>query len=221
MCGRFAQVQSVSDLIKAYFIDDVLTEVLPSYNIAPGGNILSIIKRDGKRVLVGFQWGLIPHWAKEASIGHKMINARAESIADKPSFKDAFRSRRCLIPASGFYEWKQEGRIKVPHFIRLASGRPLTFAGIHESWTSPAGKEVITCAIITTGPNDVMKRLHNRMPVILGDTNRDRWLEPDLPPEHARALLVPYAGDDMEAYPVSNLVNSPKNDSPDCIRPAQ
>jgi putative SOS response-associated peptidase YedK len=219
MCGRFAQVQSISDLIKAYFLDDVLVEIPPSFNIAPGSNILSIIKRDGKRLLVGFQWGLVPHWAKEASVGHKMINARAESIAEKPSFRGAFRSRRCLIPASGFYEWKQEGRVKVPHYIRLASGRTFTFAGIHESWTSPAGTEVSTCAIITTGPNEVMKQIHNRMPVILSDSNHDRWLEPDLKPEDAQALLAPYAGDNMEAYPVSTLVNSPKNDTPECIRP--
>jgi putative SOS response-associated peptidase YedK len=220
MCGRFAQIETITDLIKAYFIDDVLTEITPSYNIAPGSKILSIIRKDGKRLLVDFQWGLIPHWAKEAAIGHKTINARAESISEKPSFRNAFKARRCLIPANGFYEWKQEGRIKVPHYIRLESCRSFAFAGIHESWMSPGGKEVNTCAIITTGPNEVMGQIHNRMPVILGDNYHGPWLDPDLRPEDALALLKPYPGNDMEAYPVTTLVNSPKNDTPDCIRPA-
>lgn len=220
MCGRFAQLQTVSELIKAYFVDDVLTEVSPGYNIAPGSRILSIIRKDGKRLLVDFQWGLIPHWTRERAAGRGLINARAESISQKPSFRSAFRARRCLIPASGFYEWKKEGRIKIPYYVRLLSGRPFTFAGIHEAWVSPGGGEVATCAIVTTGPNEVMKEIHDRMPVILGDNYRDAWLDPSLSPEDALALLKPYPDDSMEAYPVSTLVNSPKNDSPECIRPA-
>lgn len=219
MCGRFAQLQTISDLIKAYFIDDVLTDVSAGYNIAPGSRIVSLIRKDGKRLLVDFQWGLIPHWAKDRAAGMGLINARAESILQKPSFRNAFRSRRCLIPASGFYEWKKEGRIKIPYYVRLLSGRPFAFAGIHETWVSPGGEEVATCAIITTGPNEVMKPIHDRMPVILGDNYHDVWLDPSLGQEEALSLLKPYPDDDMEAYPVSTLVNSPKNDSPDCIVP--
>jgi putative SOS response-associated peptidase YedK len=220
MCGRFAQLQTISDLIKAYFVDDVLTDVLPGYNISPGSRIISIIRKDTKRLLVDFQWGLIPHWAKERAADRGLINARAESVSQKPSFRNAFKARRCLIPASGFYEWKKEGRIKIPYYVRLLTGRPFTFAGIHETWASPGGEEVATCAIITTGPNEIMKRIHDRMPVIIGDANRDAWLDPSLGPEDALSLLKPYPDDAMEAYPVSTLVNSPKNDSPDCIQPA-
>ncbi len=220
MCGRFAQLQTISDLIKAYFVDDVLTDVSPAYNIAPGSRVLSIIRKDGKRLLVDFKWGLIPHWAKEGAAARGFINARAESISQKPSFRGSFRARRCLIPASGFYEWKKEGRIKIPHYIRLLSGQTFAFAGIHATWVSPGGEEVGTCAIITTGPNEVMKRIHDRMPVILDDNYRDAWLDPSLGPEDALSLLKPYPDDGMEAYQVSTLINSPQNDTPECIRPA-
>ena len=220
MCGRFAQLQTIRDLIKAYFVDDVLTHVSPGYNIAPGTRILSLIRKDDKRLLVDFQWGLIPRWARDQAAGRGLINARAESISQKPSFRNAFKARRCLIPASGFYEWKKEGRIKIPYYIRLLSGQPFTFAGIHETWVSPGGDEVATCAIITTGPNEVMKQIHDRMPVILGDNYRDAWLDPSLGPEEALSFLKPYPDHAMEAYPVSTLVNSPEHDSPECIRPA-
>ncbi|HQL83301.1 MAG TPA: SOS response-associated peptidase, partial [Spirochaetota bacterium] len=116
MCGRFAQLQTIRDLIKAYFVDDVLTDVSPGYNIAPGTRILSLIRKDDKRLLVDFQWGLIPRWARDQAAGRGLINARAESISQKPSFRNAFKARRCLIPASGFYEWKKEGRIKIPYY---------------------------------------------------------------------------------------------------------
>lgn len=123
MCGRFAQIEPIGNIIKTFFIDEVVTDLVPSYNIAPGSRILSVVVKDGKRYLVDYQWGLIPHWAKDPSIGNKMINARGETINQKPSFRSAFRSRRCLIPASGFYEWKKEGKVKVPYYVKPKIGR--------------------------------------------------------------------------------------------------
>lgn len=220
MCGRFAQFETISRLINIFMIDDSLTEASSSYNIAPGSKVLSVVQKEGKRLLLDFQWGLVPAWAKDPAIGQRLINARAETINQKPSFRGAFRARRCLVIASGFYEWKKEGRGKIPYYIRLASREPIAFAGIHETWTSPQGMELQTCAIITTGPNSLMARIHNRMPVIIHGENQEPWLDTSLQPDVALTLLAPYPADEMEAYPVSTLVNSPKNDMPACIEPA-
>jgi putative SOS response-associated peptidase YedK len=219
MCGRFAQLEPISNIIKAFLIDDILAEVAPGYNIAPGSRILSVVRREGKRFLVDFQWGLVPHWAKDPAIGQKMINARGETVSQKPSFRAAFKSRRCLVIASGFYEWKREGKIKTPFYIKLISGRPFAFAGLHETWISPHGKELHTCTIVTTEANAVMKPIHDRMPVIIPREREDLWLDITASPDEAQALLMPYASEEMTAYPVSTLVNSPKNDSAGCIAP--
>ncbi len=217
MCGRFAQIEPISTIIKTFFIDEVMTDVIPSYNITPGSHILSVIKKDGKRFLAGHQWGLIPHWAKEPSIGHKLINARGESVHQKPSFREAFKSKRCLIPASGFYEWKNEGKIKIPYYIKLKSGAPFGFAGLHETWTSKSGEEVNTCTIITTGANAIMNPIHDRMPVIIPPNRQDLWLDATVLPDEVLGLIAPYPDDEMELYPVSTMVNSPRNDSAECI----
>jgi putative SOS response-associated peptidase YedK len=221
MCGRFAQIEPISNIIKAFFIDDVAAEILPGYNIAPGSKVLSVVKNEHKRALVDFQWGLVPHWAKDPSIGQKMINARSETVGQKPSFRSAFKSRRCLIVASGFYEWKKDGRIKIPFYVKLSSGKPFAFAGLYETWESPAGMELRTCTIITTEANDIMKPIHNRMPVILSHDLEDRWLDISIQAEEAQALLAPYPTEEMEAYPVSTMVNSPKNNTAECIAPAR
>lgn len=219
MCGRFAQIDPISKIIKTFLIDDVLSDVLPAYNITPGSNILSIIMRDGKKLLVDFKWGLVPSWAKEPSIGQKMINARGETVSQKPSFRTAFKSRRCLIVASGFYEWKREGKTKIPYYIRLASNQPFGFAGLHETWISGEGKELHTCTIITTEANDVMKPIHDRMPVIIPRQKDDLWINSVTSSDDAKGLLVPYQEEEMTAYPVSTRVNSPKNNSAECIAP--
>lgn len=221
MCGRFAQIETISSLIKFFMIDDTLVEASSSYNIAPGSKVLSVVNNEGKRLLVDFQWGLVPAWAKDPAIGDRLINARAETVSQKPSFRGAFKARRCLIVASGFYEWKKEGRGKIPYFIRLASREPIAFAGIHETWKSSQGKELHTCAIITTGPNALMEQIHNRMPVILSRDRQEPWLDSSVLPEEAQTFLAPYPAEEMEAYPVSTLVNSPKNNSADCIIPAR
>ncbi len=219
MCGRFAQIEPLSSLIKTFLVDEAYTQLGPSYNIAPGNRVLSVVVKEGRRLLVDFQWGLVPHWAQDPSIGRRLINARAESVAGKPSFKSAFTSRRCLIISSGFYEWRNEGTRKVPFFIRLESGKSFSFAGLYESWTSPDGIELRTCTIITTEPNAIMKPIHNRMPVILPRDREARWLDFSADQDKAMGVLEPYPNDDMIAYPVSPQVNSPKNDSPECIVP--
>ncbi|OHD65791.1 MAG: hypothetical protein A2176_14400 [Spirochaetes bacterium RBG_13_51_14] len=219
MCGRFAQIEPQGAIIKTFFIDEVLAEAPPGYNISPGSNILSVVRREGKRLLVDFQWGLIPRWSREPAIGHKLINARAETVHQKPSFRDAFKSRRCIIVASGYYEWKKSESIKIPYYIKLASGSSFAFAGLYETWISPQGAEYRTCTIITTEPNALMKPIHNRMPVILPRNHEDRWLNDSTDPDDVRALLTSYPADEMEAYPVSTMVNSPNNNSPDCIKP--
>jgi putative SOS response-associated peptidase YedK len=219
MCGRFAQIEPLSNIIKTFLVEEVFSELKPSYNIAPGSRILSVIKKDGKRLLIDLEWGLIPHWAKEASVGRTLINARAESVFQKPSFRNAVKSRRCLIVASGFYEWKKEGRIKTPYYITHSSGVSISFAGLYEIWISKENIEHRTCAIITTEPNGIMKEIHNRMPVILTRDGEDAWLDTSIQPDKAQSLLAPYPNDDLLIYPVSALVNSPKNDSPECIIP--
>ncbi|MBP7735269.1 MAG: SOS response-associated peptidase [Spirochaetes bacterium] len=219
MCGRFAQIEPISNIIKIFFIDEVITDITPRYNIAPGSSILSVIMNNGRRLLVDYQWGLVPHWAKDPSIGNNLINARGETVHQKPSFRNAFKQRRCLIPASGFYEWKKEGKVKSPYFVKLKTGDLFTFAGLHETWKSSSGEELRTCTIITTAANSVMAPIHDRMPVIIPGECHERWLDPAALPEDLLALVAPYRSDEMEAYPVSPMVNSPRNESPDCVTP--
>jgi putative SOS response-associated peptidase YedK len=174
-----------------------------------------------KREWVELQWGLVPSWAKEASIGHKLINARGETVAEKPSFRKAFTHRRCLVLADGFYEWKREGTTKQPYYIRMKDHRPFAFAGLWERWEKedPA---IESCSLITIGPNAVMEPIHNRMPVILATTQYVEWLDASLhKTERLNTLLRPFPSEEMEAYPVSLLVNNPRNDQPECVLPIQ
>lgn len=177
---------------------------------------------DGVRHLVSMRWGLIPSWASDPTIGSKLINARAETLTHKSAFKNAFRNRRCLVVADGFYEWHKQNEAKIPLFIQLKSERPFGFASLSESWTSPSGENVSTCTIITTEPNDLVRSIHDRMPVILPKDVEDFWLDSSIE-DHRRLLdlLLPYPAEEMEACPVSPLVNSVKNDSIACIEPAR
>jgi putative SOS response-associated peptidase YedK len=173
------------------------------------------------RQLVLFKWGLVPSWAKDAKIGNSLINARAESVAEKPAFRAAFRRRRCLVVADGFYEWQRTGSKKQPYFIRLADDRPFAFAGLWEFWEGPDHSALETCALITTGANELMEPIHDRMPVILAPDDYDRWLDPALQtPEQLQPLLRQFPSGAMVAYPVSTHVNSPRNEDPRCIAPA-
>jgi putative SOS response-associated peptidase YedK len=219
MCGRFVRKSTIEVIAEEFQVKRVSCDLKPSYNIAPGDN-LAVIIDDGANYLIQLRWGLIPSWAKDPSIGNKMINARAETISEKPSFKTAFRKRRCLIVADGFYEWRKDGRVKTPVYVRLKSERPFGFAGLYDSWTSPEGKEISTCTIITTGPNELMKPIHDRMPVIIPKAQEALWLDSSIQDERLLfPVLKPYDSQEMEAYDVSQIVNSPKNNSPECIKP--
>ena len=222
MCGRFSASKSSSELQAEFNLSAVRAQAMPSFNIAPTRHAPVVIN-DGARALDVFRWGLIPFWAKDAGIGAKTINARAESLAEKPAFRDAFKLRRCLVLADGFYEWKVVAGRKVPHFIRLKGGnRTMTFAGLWETWRAPEGNEVRTCTIVTTAPNEFMVSIHDRMPVILSKESLEAWLDPHPGrPEDLSPLLSPCPSDWLEAFPVSAAVNSPKNDGPELVRPAE
>lgn len=191
----------------------------PSYNIAPGQNILAVRQQAGRREAVLLRWGLIPSWAKEQSIGNRMINARAEGIAHKPAFRQPFRQQRCLIPADGFYEWRREGNRKQPYYIHRRDDQPMMFAGLWSRWKDPEHHERIeSCTIITGEPNELLAPIHDRMPVILDPTGYDPWLESnDL--ALLEGLLSPLPAQLLEAHPVSAAVNRPAHDGPQLIEP--
>ncbi len=189
-----------------------------TFNIAPTQSVV-VLGDDGKRYLTQMRWGLIPSWAKDAAIGNRMINARAETLMVKPAFRVALRKRRCLVVADSFYEWKKEGPQKQPVRIVLKSREPFGFAGLWETWKPPEGEEVKSCTIITTAANELLQAVHERMPVILPRAKEDMWLDPDADLTRVLELLKPYRSEEMEFYPVSRAVNSPAHNAPDCIVP--
>ena len=194
--------------------------ILPRYNIAPTQTIGAITETPEGRQLVGMRWGLVPSWAKDASIGNKMLNARAETVAEKPSFRKSFQRKRCLIPATGFYEWVPEGKAKTPMCIMLKSEEIFAFAGLWDVWRQPDKTELASCTIITCEPNEFMKPIHNRMPVILTREAEEMWLDPDVTePEKLLPLVKPCRSDILKAYRVSKLVNNPRLDVKECIEP--
>lgn len=220
MCGRFTLIR-LSDFTDLFpWIRGPEQAVPPRYNIAPAQPVAIVTHEEGQARVQFAHWGLIPHWAKDPSIGGRLVNARGETVEEKPAFRTAFRRRRCLVPASGFYEWKRAGKGKTPMYIRLRGGAPLAFAGLWDLWHDPAGtgSEIPSCTIITTTPNELMADIHDRMPAILRPADYQRWLSPlETGPAD---LIAPYPAGEMEAYPVSTLVNVPKNDSQQCIVPA-
>ncbi|MBT4497916.1 MAG: SOS response-associated peptidase [Gemmatimonadetes bacterium] len=219
MCGRFTLLHHPQQIAERFSVDKVAVEFPPRYNIAPTQPV-AVIFQHGERYLEAFRWGLIPFWSKDAKIGSRMINARAETVADKPAYRAPFKHRRCLIPSSGFYEWKKEGKEKTPTYIRLADERPFAMAGLWEEWTSPEDEIIHTCTIITTQANDFMSTIHHRMPVIFTPEQEEAWLDSTLEnPAEITPLLQPYAGE-MAAHPVSKQVNIAAYDGPDCIEPA-
>ncbi len=217
MCGRFSRTSSREVLAEEFGVARfVNVDLRPRYNIAPSQTVEAII-RDGEEKRLGpMRWGFTSLSAKESKLAP--INARAETVATAPLFRDALRRRRCLIVADGFCEWQNDGQGRTPHFIRLRSSRPIGFAGIWSSNRDPVGTRFATCAIVTCAPNELMAPIHNRMPVILPAAARDRWLDPSAKPVDLVKLLTPLPPEEMEAYAVSTLVNSPRNDSPECVR---
>lgn len=220
MCGRFSLTTNKQQLAEAFAGFEPPRELLPRYNIAPSQPV-AVVANTGQNKVDFFVWGLIPAWAKDPGIGNRMINARAETLAEKPSFKAAYRRRRCLVLADGFYEWrKNPDKSKTPMYIQLESKEPFAFAGLWERWHSPQGDEVLSCAIITTEPNEFMAKIHNRMPVILPRAAYEQWLDPaEQKPALLQSLLKPYPAEEMAAYAVSTVVNNPQNETPDCIAP--
>lgn len=222
MCGRFTLTADPADLQEAFsWVTFPEQHFSPRYNIAPTQPI-AVVTNTGENKLDFFTWGLVPFWAKDPSIGSRMINARAETLAEKPSFKNAFKRRRCLILADGFYEWQKipGEKSKIPTFIHMKDSRPFAFAGLWEDWHSPDGSQILSATIITTSPNELVSPIHNRMPVILTVPAYERWLTPEeADPQELSALLRPYPPDLMEAYAVSPLVNNPRNDSPNLNKP--
>jgi len=218
MCGRFTLTVELSTIIKIFQAqsNDVNFDYSKRFNIAPSQDILVIIPTNGTRAISYMRWGLIPHWAKDASISNKLINARAETVDQKPSFKMSFFHRRCLIPADGFYEWQKKASQIIPLRITLPSQELFAFAGIWAQWRSPQGQEIHSCSVITSDANDQMKKIHNRMPVILSDESAyHTWLTAENT-DALKELMLPYGGP-MVVYPVSSQVNSPSNDFPGLI----
>jgi putative SOS response-associated peptidase YedK len=220
MCGRFTLRHSTDEIVERFGAQEVLLDLPPRYNIAPTQPVAAVTAPDGARRLEGLQWGLVPFWAKDPAIGSRMINARAETIAEKPAYKNAFLRRRCLIPADGFYEWQKTGGRSQPMYIRLRGDDLFAFAGLWEEWQSPDGSPLRTCTIITVPPNDLVAPIHDRMPAILRRDDEGAWLNPDLrDPGTLRGLLMPHPDAAMDTYPVSRLVNAPTVDDPECVAP--
>ena len=231
MCGRYTLTNDLKEIAVRFQVEERLTPfsnqpsveserlLKPRFNIAPTQTVI-VVNDEGQRQFFAMRWGLIPSWAKDSSVGNRMINARAETVAEKPAFRSALRKRRCLVPADGFYEWQKLGKAKHPVRIVLKTREPFGFAGLWETWTPPEGGEIKSCTIITTDANDLLKEVHERMPVILKKEAESVWLDPNIQePEKLLPLLKPYPPELMEFYPVSRAVNSTSNDSPDCIVP--
>ena len=221
MCGRFTLFEPDKILSKEFGVSSIPL-LSPRYNIAPSQPVAAVraTPAGSGRELALLRWGLIPSWSKDPAIGIRLINARAETAHEKPSFRNAFRRHRCLIPASGFYEWLRWERGKQPYFVRMRDERLFAFAGLWDRWESPDKGAIETCTILTTAANAVLAPIHDRMPVILPSTEYARWLDPTLLNTDSLApLLVPFPPEDMLALPVSHRVNSPTVDDEKCIAP--
>jgi putative SOS response-associated peptidase YedK len=217
MCGRYRL--SGTEHVAEFFEAEQTEELSPRYNIAPSQPVVTIRQAGDCRVIAMARWGLVPSWARDASIGYRMINARSETVLQRSAFREAFVSRRCLVPADGFYEWKKAGTVKQPFHFSMKDDSLFAFAGLWDRWESPQGTVVESCAILTTTPNELVRDVHDRMPVILHPSRYQAWLT--TPPPEARNLtefLVPFAAKLMSCYEVTRLVNSPQNDTPDCIK---
>ncbi len=221
MCGRFTLTKPIPVLAELFLFPET-TDQEPRYNIAPTQAVAAVRAPGGPehRELVMLRWGLVPSWAEDPAIGNRLINARAETAFQKPAFRSAFRQRRCLVLADGFYEWQRLGSKKQPYYFRMRDGRPFAFAGLWECWAD-RGKPLETCTLLTTEANEVLRPIHERMPVILEPSAYNRWLDPACQQvDRLQPLLHPYRSEEMIGYPVSSLVNNPRNESPKCVEPA-
>jgi len=207
MCGRFVLQAELSRIVESFDIQEVACHYRPSNNIFPGQHIIAVV-HDTMNRLVEFKWGLIPWWSKDPSIGNRMINARAETAAEKPAFRQAFKKRRCLIVADGFYEWQKVGKAKKPLYFSLKSGGPFGFAGLHETWTSPDQQQLHTCTIITTEANRFIEPIHDRMPVIVPKDLEMKWIDPENQNhQELMSVLKPYLSEEMDMSEVTISLN--------------
>lgn len=223
MCGRFTLHQDTDAVAERFGAQETLFTISPRYNIAPTQPVAVVTQAEGARRLEGYRWGLVPFWARDDTIGNKLINARAETLGEKPAFKNALQRRRCLVPADGFYEWKRLDRNrKEPMHIRRTDEELFAFAGLWEEWRNPeSGAPLRTCTIITVAPNALLASIHDRMPAILRPEDEALWLNvAEVDKQAALSLLRPYPDEAMEAYAVSRRVNTPTQDDPACIAPA-
>lgn len=223
MCGRFTLTSDI-DLLLYRFSAILMSDLkyTPNYNIAPTQTILGVVKEAGNTVLKPFTWGLIPFWSKDSKIGVKMINARSETLTQKPSFRNLLPNRRCLIPANGFYEWMKIPRAKQPYYIKPKKDKLFSFAGLWDSWSAPSGETIHSCTIITTEANDLIKPIHKRMPVILSPEQEHIWLDQNITKNALLLpLLKPFPSKLLSMYKVSPIVNSPSNNAPECIIPIE
>lgn len=223
MCGRYTIIPTSQQLEARFGFEIYEMEIMPRYNVAPAQDAPVLVAEEGVRRLKLMRWGLVPSWAKDPSFGAKTINARAETIREKPTYKKAFAERRCLVLADSFYEWRKEpdARRKTPVRILLADREPFAFAGLWDHWRQPEGGELLSFTILTTAANDFLRPIHERMPVILTPETESVWLDPNAKPTELLETLQPYPSELMQYYEVSPQVNSPKNDTPACIEPAR
>jgi putative SOS response-associated peptidase YedK len=221
MCGRFAQKSPARKISKQFKVGEV-PPLVEHYNVAPAQNVLAVREASGGREATFLKWGLVPRWAKDSAIGNKLINARAETVAEKPSFRDAFARRRCLVPLDGFFEWSRRGDRKRPFYFHMRDGEPFAVAGLWEAWKGEDEEPLETCTLLTTEANELLAGYHDRMPVILRPESYDLWLDAGVRSSgQLLPLLHPYSSEEMSAYAVSLVVNSPSNDSPRCVEPAR
>ena len=219
MCGRYTLHHPAGEIADRFGVDAIIELAPPRFNIAPS-QIVPVIRQIDQKEMIGCKWGLIPFWAKDPAIGNKMINAKAETLAEKPSFKHALAKRRCLILADGFYEWQKKGNApSQPIYVRRRDSGLFAFAGLWEEWKAPDGERLQTCTIITTEPNELISKFHHRMAVILKPDEEAAWLDLKNKPADVLPLLKPYGVDDLVAFPVSRAVNSPSFEDASCIQP--
>jgi putative SOS response-associated peptidase YedK len=222
VCGRFVQAAEPEVYAELFSVDRIIAPLLPaSYNVAPTDPVYAVVEHEGERLLSSFSWGLVPWWAEDRRIAARNINARAETVAEKPAFRDSFTGRRCLIPADGFYEWQVRPKGKLPHYVHPSGGGALAFAGLWASWRDPeADERVRTCTIITGEPNDTVAPIHDRVPVMLPGSAWAAWLDPAIvDAEVLLPLLTAAPANSLAVHPVSTLVNKLANDRPELLRP--
>lgn len=220
MCGRFTVTADGETIVAEFGLPDMPFDYRPRYNVAPMQDVLAVVGTGDKKRAGWMRWGLVPSWADDPAMGSRMINARSETLEERSAFREAFEKRRCIIIADGFYEWKRVGSMKVPMRITLKDRKLFAFAGLWERWTKGA-EPLVTCTILTTTPSASIADIHDRMPVILRPEEREQWLQRDADTDKLKALLRPYADEELDAYVVSTLVNHVDNDGPECVEPAR